>query len=414
MRICIFEDQGWSALAPLSLTRPVCELRCGASTLWQRQVAHFTAKDVGVQIRPMLAELCRLNHPDWQINALDSSSQTTTVLVNARWLPLNAPVADWTQPQVGLAGEQVAYAVLPVPKSNTHLPATFNDELFLEWKHNLPRHEAGGSMMDHPWDLVEHNAAAIRADHAARRATETARAGGAVILGSEELAWLAPSARVEPLAVLDTQNGPILIEPDAVVQSFSRIEGPCVIGVGSTIYGARVSGSAIGPGCKIGGEVEAAIVHGFTNKAHEGFLGHSYLGEWVNLGAGTQFSDLRNDYQPVRIRSDGVSVDTGRLKIGSFVGDFTRTGLNTLFNTGSIVGAFCNLPSAASYLPRQVPSFSTMRHGQLQEETDLNSLLKTASAMMKRRGRELTATHVALFRELFEFTQGHRNELLRR
>src|SRR5437763_1256292 len=144
--------------------------------------------------------------------------------------------------------------------------------------------------------------------------------------------------------VADTTQGPVMVNAHAVVTSFTRLEGPCYVGPYTQIQGAKIRpGTTLGPQCRVGGEVEASIIHGHSNKYHEGFLGHSYVGEWVNLGAGTSNSDLRNDYGEVTVTVAGRRVPTGLTKVGCFLGDHTKTGLGTLLNTGTNAGAFCNL-----------------------------------------------------------------------
>src|SRR5207248_4742174 len=126
----------------------------------------------------------------------------------------------------------------------------------------------------------------------------------------------------DPLIGADTTRGPVVIDRHAVITAFSRLEGPCYIGPHTHILGATIrAGTTLGPHCRIGGEVEASIIQGYTNKYHDGFLGHSYVGSWVNLGAGTHNSDLRNDYGPVTVTVAGRRVDTGRTKIGCYLGD---------------------------------------------------------------------------------------------
>src|SRR5207302_5357556 len=143
------------------------------------------------------------------------------------------------------------------------------------------------------------------------------------------------------------------------------------------------------PYCRIGGEVECSIVQGHSNKYHDGFLGHSYVGEWVNLGAGTCNSDLRNDYGEVTVTVNGRRVPTGLTKVGCFLGDHTKTGLGTLLNTGSNVGSFCNvLPWGLA--PRYVPSFASWWNGVLRDGATLSALLITAGKVMGRRGCTLT------------------------
>src|SRR5262249_15420413 len=162
----------------------------------------------------------------------------------------------------------------------------------------------------------------------------------------------------------------------------------------------------------IGGEVEASIVQGHCNKYHDGCLGHAYVGEWVNLGAGTQNSDLRNDYGEVTVYVDGRPVPTGLSKVGCFLGDHTKTGLGTLLNTGTNAGAFCNL-LPGGLLPRWVPSFGGWWNGALADVADLPRLLRTAGEVMRRRGCALTEVHAALYRYLFEQTAGARRQAVR-
>src|SRR5262249_20122520 len=135
-----------------------------------------------------------------------------------------------------------------------------------------------------------------------------ADAAHAAVIGPRERLYVHATARVEPHVVVDTTRGPVVLDAEAVVQAFSRIEGPCYVGPQTQLLGAKVRGCTFGPVCRIGGEVEAAVVQGYSNKYHDGYLGHSYVGEWVNLGAGTQTSDLRNDYGPVSLTVAGQKV----------------------------------------------------------------------------------------------------------
>ncbi len=205
-----------------------------------------------------------------------------------------------------------------------------------------------------------------------------------------------------------------MIDDDAIVQSFSRLEGPCYVGKGSWIVGAKLrAGSTIGPCCRIGGEVEASIVQGFSNKYHEGFLGHSYLGEWVNLAAATQTSDLRNDYGEIKVSVNGQRLATGRGKIGSYIGDHTKTGLAALLNTGSTIGAFANVLPAGTLLPQTIPSFCQVQEGQLHDLWDLRKVFQTASRVMQRRGKTLTEAHKDFYFTLFEATAAERQKTIR-
>src|SRR5207248_8637716 len=130
-----------------------------------------------------------------------------------------------------------------------------------------------------------------------------------------------PSARIDPMVVAATTGGPVVIGPGAVVHAFTRLEGPCAVGPGTQLFGAKVrAGTTLGPHCRVGGEVECSVVQGYSNKYHDGFLGHSHVGEWVNLAAGTITGDLRFDYRPVTVPLDGRDVPSGRVKVGSYFG----------------------------------------------------------------------------------------------
>jgi UDP-N-acetylglucosamine diphosphorylase / glucose-1-phosphate thymidylyltransferase / UDP-N-acetylgalactosamine diphosphorylase / glucosamine-1-phosphate N-acetyltransferase / galactosamine-1-phosphate N-acetyltransferase len=187
------------------------------------------------------------------------------------------------------------------------------------------------------------------------------------------------------------------------VTAFTRLEGPCYIGPRTQVHGAKIcGGTTIGPNCRIGGEVEASIIQGHTNKYHDGFLGHSYLGEWVNLGAGTSNSDLRNDYGPVRMMVNGRVLNTGQAKVGCYLGDHTKTGLGTLLNTGTNAGVFCTLLPSGQLLPKYVPSFASWWNGRLEDRADFVALMQTATEMMRRRGCTLAEAHKELYRLLFQ------------
>jgi UDP-N-acetylglucosamine diphosphorylase/glucosamine-1-phosphate N-acetyltransferase len=330
------------------------------------------------------------------------------VLVNARWLPPGRPGPRPQTPHVGLAGGQVAYVVLPPGALADCAPVAVADRVE-ECRDRLPQCEAGGRMIDYPWHLVEYNGEALEHDFEQRRG---GGAGHVQVVGPRERLVVDPGARVDPLVAADTTRGPVLIDRGAVVHPFSFLEGPCYVGQGTSVLGARVRGSTLGPVCRVGGEVETSILQGYSNKAHEGYLGHSYVGEWVNLGAGTQTSDLRNDYGPVSVPVGAQRVNSGLTKVGSFVGDHTKTGLNTLLNTGTTVGPFCHLLPSSALLPKFVPPFCTYWHGQLQDRADLRQLFTTAATVMRRRNQEWTGYHADFFLALYDYTAGQRRQAL--
>jgi UDP-N-acetylglucosamine diphosphorylase / glucose-1-phosphate thymidylyltransferase / UDP-N-acetylgalactosamine diphosphorylase / glucosamine-1-phosphate N-acetyltransferase / galactosamine-1-phosphate N-acetyltransferase len=412
MRLCFFEDRGVASLEPLTLTRPAFELLCGQTSLGAKQRRHFAASAAGALVRPHLAELCRAARPDTPVNDLPWLRAAPTVLVNARWLPPPGQAVAPPAPCVALVGDEVAYAVLG-PERLTYCSANTLDDCLETWKSTLPPCQAGGRLLRYPWELVEHNAEQIRLDFRHAAGERPPAPGHLVLVGGVEEVYVHPAARVEPLVVADTREGPVVIDRDAVVNAFTRLEGPCYVGPGTHVLGAKVrGGTTLGPNCRIGGEVEASIVHGHSNKYHDGFLGHSYVGEWVNLGAGTSNSDLRNDYGEVSVVIGGRRVPTGLTKVGCFLGDHTKTGLGTLLNTGTVAGVFCNLLPSGSFLPKWFPCFCSWWNGGLGEQTDLAALLRTAAEVMRRRGSAFGEAHAALFRALFDQSAPERRRAL--
>lgn len=413
MRLCVYEDRDVTLLDPLTLTRPAFDLLCGDCSLLQHQRRRFGAAEVGAIVRAELVELCRLSHPGMAVNDPSWLRDGSAVLVNARWLPPPEPAVDDATPRVALVGGQLAYAVLPAG-ALAEAPAEDLDGWLAGWRERLPHAQAGGRMIVYPWDLVAENAAALgRAAHASRGRRPSPCPPGAALVGPADRLFIDAAAEVEPLAFLDTRKGPVIIDREALVKAFSRLEGPCYVGPGTWVLGAQVAGSTLGPVCRIGGEVENSIVHGHSNKAHEGFLGHSYVGEWVNLAAGTQVSDLRADYRAVTMAVGATIVPTGLTKVGAFVGDHAKTGINTLVNTGTSAGPFCQIFPSTLLPPRVLPPFTSFARGELQQGPELSQLLATASAMMRRRGVDLTDAQADFFRRLYEQTAPQRDRAVR-
>jgi UDP-N-acetylglucosamine diphosphorylase/glucosamine-1-phosphate N-acetyltransferase len=414
MRLCTFEDRGVATLEPLTLTRPAFELLCGQTSLAAKQARHFATAACGALVRPQLADLCRAARPDMPVNDLPWLRAGDTVLVNARWLPPPGPAVALQAPCVAIIGDEVAYAALG-PDRLTYCSPNTLDDCLETWKGTLPCCQAGGRLLRYPWELVEHNAEQLRLDfrHTAAGRPPSA-AGQLAVVGAVEELFIDPTARVEPFVVADTRTGPVVVDRDAVVTAFTRLEGPCYVGPRTHVLGAKIrGGTTLGPDCRVGGEVEASIIHGQSNKYHDGFLGHSYVGEWVNLGAGTSNSDLRNDYGEVTVTVAGRRVPTGLTKVGCFLGDHTKTGLGTLLNTGTVAGMFCNLLPSGSLLPKTIPSFCTWWNGGLAEQGDLPALLRTAAEVMRRRGAAFGEAHAALFRALYDQSAPERRRALR-
>jgi UDP-N-acetylglucosamine diphosphorylase/glucosamine-1-phosphate N-acetyltransferase len=396
----------------MTTTRPAFGLRCGVATLLERQARAFQASEIAAQVRPELVDLTRLEHPNVHANddAWFRGGSRLMAMVNARWLA-SGEVVFSDAPGVGKIGDQVAFAIVH-DETARELNWQNLARRLGEWNRTLPKRPAGGAMIDNPWDLVERNAQALEVDWRHWAEDPQPHREGVALIGPPERFRADLTAKIEPFVVIDVSNGPVLIDAGAEVKAFSRLEGPSYVGPGARILRAQLQGSTIGPHCRIGGEVERTVVQGYSNKAHEGFLGHSYVGEWVNMGAGTITSDLRNDYNSVQVNVAGQLIDTGLQKVGSFVGDHSRASIGCLFNTGSVIGPFGQLVTAGSLLPRLLPAFCQVVRDMVQERTDLGGMFQSAARMMERRGKKWTEAHAEFFFGLYERTEGDRRRLL--
>ncbi|MEI7684948.1 MAG: putative sugar nucleotidyl transferase [Planctomycetota bacterium] len=401
MRVCLFEDRV-ETLEPLALTRPAFDLRCGMLTLGEKLRRAFRADEWSAWVRPVLQDLAAQNHPGIPINEPDSGA---TLWLNARWLPPAGTYPLPDGPAAGMLDDELAWAVVPFGAHDF-------EGVERLWK-TLPLQPAGGAMLRYPWDLVDRNAAEIVRDVAEARDLPTHRPASLNVVGPPERLFLDPSVQLDPLVVFDVTKGPVVVDAEAFISAFSRVEGPCVIGAGTRIMGAKITGGVtLGPQCRIGGEVECSIVQGYSNKYHEGFLGHSYLGEWVNVGAGTHTSDLRNDYGPIEIDIDGQRIATGRTKVGCYIGDHSKFGLGVLVNSGTNVGPFCNILPSSRFVTKHMPAFTNWSNGLLRPGSPIAHLFATATMVMPRRGQALTPAHIALYEYLWEATDAHRSRVL--
>jgi len=417
MRLAIFEDHSALQFAPISLMRPVFELLCGQFTSRERLLKSIPIDEWGVLIRPALAEIYAEQFSEARINDAIWLSEAPTLLINARWLASNDEIqqlAEVSSDTVGMMGKSVAYLLLE-PEESVLLTTDAWDCAIQKIAATRRAVDAAGVELQHPWDLVNQNRRQLLADFSLNQTTgqSTGNAKNLTIVGPPDLVRLASSAEIDPFVVLDTRNGPIVIEANAKIQAFTRIEGPAYIGEGTHLFRANIkAGTTAGPNCRLGGEIEESIIHGYVNKYHDGFLGHSYICPWVNLGAQTCNSDLKNDYSEVKVPLSGIPIDTHTVKIGCYIGDHTKTGLNSLFNTGTSVGVMSMVLPTGELLPKHIPSFSRFWLGRIDSQIEISDLFQLAELTMQRRGLTLTAAQQKLLVSLLGETTEERERAI--
>lgn len=221
---------------------------------------------------------------------------------------------------------------------------------------------------------------------------------GSIVIGNPKLIILR-GALVEPGVVFDVRHGPVVLDEHVEVRHGTRLEGPLYAGEHTRILGGFLRHSAFGPWCVVRGEIAASAFFGYANKAHDGFVGNSVLGHWVNLGAGTTTSNLKNTYGEVRLSVRDTTIPTGRLNVGTLFGDHAKTAIGTMLPTGTVVGAGANV-FGASQVPKYVPPFTWGTAGV--ERLDEEGFVKIAGRVMPRRQIELTAERQASLRAIHQ------------
>lgn len=393
MHVVIFEDSTWPAFAPVALSKPVFMLPCGMGTLLEKQIESLNPTRLSLWVRPQLAEYCKtaivplLKVPTTVNQPLDDQP---ALLVSARSLHLER-FGTFAAPSVAVDEmNQVQVA------SVQNMPGLGADDALRgsdRWMSllSLPRTESTAKCASYLWDLLGWNEEAIAADFARWKDRGQMPQQGPWHLINPENVRLGQHAKLSPGCVLDGSKGPIFIDDGATIGANAVIQGPCYFGKQTTIHPLALirPGVSIGAMCKICGEVSSTIVSDFTNKGHDGFLGDSFLGSWVNFGAGTTTSNLKNTYGQVTMRIGSTEHKTGRRMLGSLVGDHTKTAIGTLLNTGTYVGYNCLL-AGSGLTPTFMPSF-TFWTANRTDRYDLKKAAEVADKVMHRRDKQWTA-----------------------
>ncbi|MDY0169950.1 MAG: putative sugar nucleotidyl transferase [Thermoguttaceae bacterium] len=417
MRLILFDllDENRYHFYPLALGRPIWELRCGITSLREKLVAAAGTSDVACFVPPYMEDHYR-NQVGLPVNDASQLGGDDLLLVHGR-LKADGLKALSGPSQVATDGNGQIVAARINQADLAKLETASIESLLESARANLPAADVQPATWDYTWDLVLENPAQLTRDFQAlgNSGVEGSIEEPKALRGSTGDVFVAPGARVHPMVVLDASGGPIYIDEEAEVFPFTRVEGPCYLGRKSMLLGANCrEGNSIGPVCRVGGEVEESIIHGYSNKYHDGFLGHAYVGQWVNLGAFTTNSDLKNDYTNVSIALDGKRpIDTGSTKVGALIGDHTKTSIGTLFNTGSFVGAMALIAATGKPLPKYIPSFAWFLEGVVTKGFGRKKLYETARIAMSRRKCEWTPAEESLWEAVFQMTKPERDPIIK-
>lgn len=398
MILAVFDD-ATTQFYPASINRSVGDIRCGILKLRQRLQALLYSDEDAVFVEGKLKALYLERHPDWKINQasgdvlfVNSRIRLSTELIkHIRNLTSSKGIKD-------KFGNPVAFRV-QLKEEITNL------EQLVQAFDKVETEEMKATLYDNVADLINDSSRMIEFDyeqffHDSDNFIETEL--GVTILNPYNV-WIGENVIMRPGVVIDATHGPVVIDEEAELMPHSVVMGPVYIGKKTRIkIGAKIyAGTSIGPICKIGGEIENSIIQAYSNKQHDGFLGHAYLGEWVNIGAGTNNSDLKNNYKPVSFYSYShkTKVNTDYQFLGSIIGDHTKTGINCTLNTGVVIGMGCNL-WGTGLITDFISSFSWGESGKI-APYNFDSFIQTTEVVKKRRNLTLSNNEIELYRNIW-------------
>ncbi|AGA78005.1 UDP-N-acetylglucosamine diphosphorylase/glucosamine-1-phosphate N-acetyltransferase [Echinicola vietnamensis DSM 17526] len=391
-QITLFDDPAYrGSLLPFTFTRPVAEIRVGILKIrekWEKYLdasAGFLTLDYLQDKFPPLAD--------------------SRLFINGGLCPDQGLLTAIKSLEKGqcLFKDSTLLAAYPAD------PSAFSMDAVKE-SGEIKAYDGEITLIHRNWHIFQYNALELRKDFALLTARRTSAGinDPHTIAYNPEMIFVEEGAKIRA-AVLNAEDGPIYIGKDAQVQEGALIKGPFALCEGSTVnMGGKMRGdSTIGPFSKVGGEVSNSVIFGFSNKGHDGFMGNTVIGEWCNFGADTNISNLKNNYAPVKVwdYTKGSFVNTGLQFCGLMMGDHSKTGINTMFNTGTVVGVGANVFGAG--FPRTfVPSFSWGA----EERTTfrMNKFEETASKVMERRGLAFDQKEKSILEKVFDLTKAYR------
>lgn len=397
-KIYIFDDSKFEEFYPLTLSRPLSSIRVGTMSAYRRWQKIYPAYDIAIITKPSFKEILYEKYVT-DINEVDENCEKS-LFINARVISgEQIPVAG--PDEIGVQGSSVTY--LRIDTSRVKDLSVFSSKRIMEevkgWGNAV---KTNFDVLENLWDIIKINADRILRDYNQFYEKSELKSKGYINLATvgEDFIHVDKGVDIGPNCVIDASSGPVIILEGTQVGAFSYIKGPVFIDKDCQIkpHAQIFSGTSIYYQCKIGGEVNNTIFHSYSNKVHHGFIGHSYVGKWVNIGAGTSNSNLKNNYSYINIEPDGKkSVRTDTMFLGAFIGDFTKFSINCSINSGSIFGFCSNVFQSGTLLPKFVGNF---KWG-LDSSYSLGKAKEAAEKMMKRRGAKFTPALEKLFGDIF-------------
>jgi UDP-N-acetylglucosamine diphosphorylase/glucosamine-1-phosphate N-acetyltransferase len=382
------------SLLPLTYTRPVAAIRCGIFTIGEKW-AHYLKQPVSFYATDYLQEKYPFNVED------------DNLMINGAVLP-DANLAMAVK-NLGTGEALKANGILVAARADrTGVENMIESGFVCE---NLQLSDIAATLIQNTWDIFHFNGDQIRADYSLvtqGRKSEKINDPHTIVYAGENI-FIEEGVKIRA-AIFNAENGPIYLGKNTEIQEGAIIKGPLALGEGSVVtLGAKLrSDSTFGPYCKVGGEISNSVIFGYTSKGHEGFMGNSVIGEWCNIGADTNTSNLKNNLKPVKVWSylKDQFVNSGLQFCGLTMGDHSKCGINTMFNTGTVVGVSANI-FGAGYPRTLIPSFAW--GGAAGFATfDLKQAFEVAEMAMKRRNVDLGEADINILKHIYEISARNR------
>ncbi len=412
MRICIFEDDQVYNFEPLTFTRPVYALVCGFTTLAEKIQRNFPDAKISFHTRKYLKDFLQNTLPQNEVNDFKDDEYlfiNGRILADenlAKQIPYNLKEDRIFVKDNFLAAAKISGKNLEKLKQN--LP----DQISINHFENIPEEKVDVDFAEYIWDLIYANRNFLIKDFEFFTSKEKEKIKGKVYEGAhlveKDQIFIDEGASVKPGAVLDASDGPIYISKNAKILANAVLENCIYIGESSLVRsGATIHDNVtISKICKAGGEIEDAIFLPYSNKQHAGFIGHAYLGSWVNLGADTNCSDLKNNYGSIKIYLNGKEINSGKQFLGVLIGDHSKTGINTMLNTATVIGVSSNI-FGAGFPDKYIPSFA-WGGAEGFETFKPEKAVEVAGKVMLRRNIEMKNFDEKIFNKVFEMTKDER------
>jgi len=386
-KIYVYENHEVLNLEPIVLTRPAFDLRCGAFTFLERIQNSFPDAEIELIVRPEMQMITEELYPELTVNPRQVD-EGLWILGNVLWTKEDIELISKESYQFYYNDGELTAAYLRKDIGNNWLKmgGPVKDKILA-----CPTiSEIKSNVIKYLWDAVNVIEDAVKGDidYFKSNNFKNKSLNGIHLINENDI-YIKTPALINPGVVIDSSNGPVIIDDNVKVQSFSVLQGPLYLGKDTVVQPHTfIRGSIIGPVCKIGGEINSTIIQGWSNKVHYGFLGNSYIGQWVNFGAGTTNSNLKNNYTPVNVTVNNNVVKTDELFVGLFAGDYTTFAIGTTLNTGTNIGPGCNVVTNG-FPPKRLKPFTWLLNGKRMMTTE-TKFFNSAEAMQNRRGRSLS------------------------